>query len=95
MYATPENSGLLTIWVPAEAKVKVNNQPTRSTGSKRQFVSYGLQPGMSYKYVVDAEIVREGKIVAESRTISLTAGEHGNVAFGFNTATAEGLASSN
>lgn len=92
---TQEDSALLTIWVPAEAKVTINGLATRSSGSRRQYVSFGLQPGFSYKYEVRAQIVRDGQLVEESRTISLTAGQRGAVAFGFNTRTAEGLAATN
>jgi uncharacterized protein (TIGR03000 family) len=89
---TSKDSGYLTVWVPFEAKVTVNGMATKSTGSRRTFVSYGLRPGYTYKYEVKAEIVREGKVVAETQTISLTAGERGGLAFGFNTVSAEGLA---
>lgn len=89
---TLENSGLMTIWVPAEAKVTINGLATRSTGSRRQYVSFGLKPGFSYKYVVHAEIVREGKVVEENKTVTLTAGQQTGVAFGFNVNT-ESLAS--
>ncbi len=86
-------SGILTIWVPYEAKVTINGMLTKSTGSKRHFVSYGLRPGYSYKYVVKAEVVREGKIVTEEQTVSISAGDHGGVAFGFNNPpSVEGLA---
>ncbi len=86
---TAGDSGILTVWVPSEAKVTINGMLTKSTGSKRHFVSYGLRPGYIYKYVVKAEVVREGKIVTDEKTVSLTAGEQGGVAFGFNV---EGLA---
>ena len=75
---------LLTIWVPYEAKVTINGMATKSVGSRRQFVSYGLKPGFSYSYEVVAKIVREGKELTESKTISLTAGGRDGVAFGFN-----------
>ena len=81
---TTGDSGILTVWVPNEAKVTINGMLTKSTGSKRHFVSYGLRPGYTYKYVVKAEVVREGKVVKDEQTISLTAGEQGGVAFGFN-----------
>ena len=92
---TLENSGLLTIWVPSGAKVTINGIPTKSMGSRRQFVSYSLQPGFSYKYDVHAEIVRDGKIVEENKIVTLTAGEHGGLAFGFNTKADESVASAN
>jgi uncharacterized protein (TIGR03000 family) len=89
---TSENSGLLTIYVPAEAKVSINGLATRSTGSKRQYVSFGLQPGFTYKYEVKASIVRDGQLVEETRTATLTAGQRTAVAFGFNPHGTEGLA---
>ena len=54
----------------------VNGLATKSTGSRRQFVSFGLKPGLSYKYVVKAEVIRDGKTVEETKTVSvLTAGQ--------------------
>ncbi len=75
---------LLTVWVPYEAKVSINGMATKSVGSRRQFVSYGLKPGFTYTYEVVAKLVREGKELTESKTISLTAGGRDGVAFGFN-----------
>ena len=91
---TLDNSGLMTIWVPAEAKVTINGLATRSTGSRRQYVSFGLKPGFSYKYVVHAEIVRDGKLVDEDKTVTMTAGQQTGVAFGFN-ANPEAVAANN
>ena len=87
-----ENSGMLTVWVPYDAKVTVNGLETRSTGSRRQFVSFGLKPGFSYKYVVKAQVVRNGQIQEDTRTVTLTAGQITAVAFGFNV-TAQQVAS--
>jgi uncharacterized protein (TIGR03000 family) len=80
---TQDTSGVLTIWVPAEAKVTINGLATRSIGSKRQYVSFGLTPGMSYRYDIQAQIVREGQLVEESHTVTLTAGQRTTVAFSF------------
>jgi uncharacterized protein (TIGR03000 family) len=81
---TPADTGILTVWVPSDAKVTINGMLTKSTGNKRLFVSYGLRPGYSYRYKVVAEAVKEGKIYTESQTIAITAGDRGGVAFGFN-----------
>jgi uncharacterized protein (TIGR03000 family) len=83
---------MLTIWVPFDAKVTINGLPTKSTGSRRQFISYDLKEGFSYKYEVKAEVVRDGKIVEDTKTVVLTAGANNSVAFGFNIAPSEGLA---
>ena len=87
-----ENTGVLTVWVPYDAKVTVNGLETRSTGSKRQFVSFGLKPGLSYKYVVLAQVVRDGQLVEDTRTVTLTAGQITAVAFGFNTEASQQVA---
>jgi uncharacterized protein (TIGR03000 family) len=78
-----ENSGVLTVWVPYNAKVTINGLPTQSVGSKRQFVSHGLQAGMVYKYEIKAAIPVGGQIVEDTKTVYLSAGQKDAVAFGF------------
>jgi uncharacterized protein (TIGR03000 family) len=65
----------LTIDVPANAKVVINDLPTKSTGEHRHYVSKGIQPGSAYRYRVRAEFIRDGKAVTEEKTVSLTAGK--------------------
>ncbi len=89
----PANSGLISIWVPYDAKVIVNGHVTESVGTRRQFVSYGLQPGYSYQYEVKAQIIRDGKILEDVRTVTLTAGDDTAVAFGFQTLPPQAVAS--
>ncbi len=89
---TRSDSGLLTVYVPFDAKVLINGMETKATGSRRQYVSYGLAPGYRYKYEVRAQIVRDGKLVEEVKTVYLTAGAKEGLAFGFNPQAAEGLA---
>ena len=79
--------------MPFDAKVTINGIATRSTGSRRQFVSFGLKPGFSYKYEIRAEVVKEGKTMEDTRTVVLTAGQNTAVAFGFTTTPTEELAS--
>lgn len=78
-----ENSGLLTIYVPLDAKVYVNDKLTSTEGSKRAFVSFGLEDGFEYEYHVRAEVVRDGKLYPETQTILLHAGENLSVSFPF------------
>ncbi len=83
---------MLTVWVPYDAKVTVNGRETQSTGSRRQFISYGLRPGFSYRYVIRAEVVRNGQPQMDTREVTLTAGQITAVAFGFNAAAAQQVA---
>jgi len=91
--ATRADSGLLTIYVPYDAQVKINGMLTRSTGSRREYVSYGLKPGFSYEYEIQAEVVRDGQVRTDTRTVILSAGDKEAVAFGFNTPTTSNVAS--
>jgi uncharacterized protein (TIGR03000 family) len=77
------DAGLLSIQVPEDAAVFVNGYRTKSTGTTRQYVSNGLKPGMSYKYEVRAEMVRDGRLVEDTRVVYLTAGNSESVAFSF------------
>jgi uncharacterized protein (TIGR03000 family) len=73
----------LTIVVPADAKVFINGRQTRSIGTQREYVSYGLESGLTYRYEVRAEVVRDGKTVEDTREVFLTAGSREGVAFDF------------
>lgn len=87
-----ETSGVLTVWVPFEAKVTINGLKTTSSGTRRQFISHGLKPGFIYTYVVKAKLVRDGQLLEDTRTVTLTAGKITAVAFGFNATPVEQIA---
>lgn len=84
-----ENSGQITIWVPFDAKVLVNGLETKSTGSRRRYVSHGLVDGYRYKYEIVARIERDGQTREEKETVILSAGSDASVAFGFTKPEAE------
>ncbi len=75
------NAVLISVNVPADAKVFVNGNPTRSTGSSRQFISRGLQAGRQYTYELRAEVAVNGQTVTDTQVVQLTAGEQTKVAF--------------
>jgi uncharacterized protein (TIGR03000 family) len=74
---------MLSVWVPNDARIFVNGNTTTSTGSARNYISRGLQPGASYAYEVRAEVVRDGKTVTETKQVTLVAGQRVNIEFGF------------
>lgn len=76
-------SALLTVTVPEEAKVYVNNRLTKTPGSRRTFVSRGLVGGFDYTYEIRAEVERDGKTITRSRVVSLRAGQRADVALDF------------
>lgn len=88
------HSGLLSIDVPAAAKVYINGRETRTTGSRREYVSFGLQEGKIYPYTIRALVLAsdsEGQADSSGRrwvwitkTAYLRAGERVGVTFSDN-----------
>ncbi len=75
------DSVMLTVNVPADAKVFVNGRATTSAGELRQYTSAGLQPDAAYRYRVRAEFVRDGKPVSEEKSVSIVTGQTASLAF--------------
>jgi uncharacterized protein (TIGR03000 family) len=80
---TPSETGLLSIRVPSDATVTINGLPTQSTGSHREYVSYGLRPGLTYKYEIRAQVVRNGQTIEDGRTVYLRSGASRHVTLDF------------
>ena len=59
----------------------VNGQATRRTGVYRQYISRGLQSGYSYKYEIRAELNRNGRLVSDTKTVTLRAGQRTSLRF--------------
>jgi uncharacterized protein (TIGR03000 family) len=82
--ASDEDSVYLTVTVPGNAKVFVNDNATTSTGTVRQFVSHGLKSGKTYRFEVRAEVIdAQGEVLTERRTVSVTAGQREQLSFAF------------
>ena len=73
----------LTVLVPQDALVFINGWPTRSIGTRRLYTSGGLARGYSYPYVVCARVLRDGKIVEQTRELFLHADESKTVTIDF------------
>jgi len=61
--------------VPSDARIKINSFLTRSRGSWRRYVSYGLLPGNQYRYEIEVEVLREGRLLRHTETVFLQAGK--------------------
>ncbi len=80
------DSTLLSVNVPTEAKVFVNDLATKSAGSDRRYMSRGLSAGREYTYTVRAEIERDGKLLTETKTVKLQGGQASDLSFTFENA---------
>ncbi len=81
---TKSDAVYLTVAVPSDAKVFVNDNPTTSTGAVRKFVSRGLEAGKEYRFQVRAEMTSaDGKLMMEEKTLVVSAGHQEQVQFAF------------
>ncbi|HUY93596.1 MAG TPA: TIGR03000 domain-containing protein [Pirellulales bacterium] len=66
----------LTLHVPADAKVFLSGNETKSFGETRRFSTTKLTGGQEWQdYVVRVELTRDGKTLTKEETVSLKAGD--------------------
>src|SRR5207253_2270016 len=54
---------------------------TTSTGAHRRYISRDLAAGYGYTYEVKIEATRDGKLVEETKTVEMRAGQTASLAF--------------
>jgi uncharacterized protein (TIGR03000 family) len=79
----PVRKGVLSVSVPNDAQIIVNGLPTKSQGNQRRYVSHGLKPGETYRYIVKASIERDGKTLRQTKVATLRAGRTTSLDFDF------------
>lgn len=79
----PSDAALLTVDVPQDARVYVNGMLTKTPGTHRQFVSYGLRPGYGYAYEVRVVVTRNGEELSDTQIVRIRTGETRDLAFDF------------
>jgi uncharacterized protein (TIGR03000 family) len=65
----------IVVDVPADAKLFVDDQPMKTTSSRRVFRTPILDPGQTYYYILRAEIVRDGKTQTATKRVIIRSGE--------------------
>jgi uncharacterized protein (TIGR03000 family) len=65
----------LRIRLPAGARLTVDGQETKQTGSVRRFISPPLTPDKNYRYTFQWTYRKDGKAVARTRIVYVHAGE--------------------
>jgi uncharacterized protein (TIGR03000 family) len=74
--------GKLVVQLPADAKLYVDGQFADSGAAKRTFLTPALDPDADYYYTIKAEVVRDGKVVSDSKKVFVRAGKTSEVDFG-------------
>lgn len=79
--AIDADSVLMTIKVPSEAMVTVNDRETESDGEIRQFMSSGLKEGYVYTYVVKVQYDANGETMVHTKSVDLRPGDVEEIEF--------------
>jgi len=73
----------INVSLPAEARLLVDGNATKSTTDRRTLVTPTLLVGSTYIYNMTAEIVREGRTITQTQEVAVRGGESINVTFNF------------
>jgi uncharacterized protein (TIGR03000 family) len=69
----------LLVRLPADARLTIDGEATRSTGQMRRFISPPLAPGQTFRYTLRVEVTRDGKRQGETKEVTVRAGEESEV----------------
>jgi uncharacterized protein (TIGR03000 family) len=72
--APGDTKAYVQVVVPANAEIWFDGDKTSQTGSRREFVSPPLDPGTDYAYEIRARWLENGKLVEETRTVTVRGG---------------------
>jgi uncharacterized protein (TIGR03000 family) len=72
----------VTVTLPADASLYVDDQLMKTTSASRVFRTPTLDPGTTYYYVLRAEVVRDGQKQSTSKQIIVRAGDDVRASFG-------------
>lgn len=81
---TEQTDTVLTLYVPAEANVRLGGTQTEKTGSKRVFTTRRLETGNAWDdYRVRVTVNRDGQKISKEKAITLRGGEVHQLRFDF------------
>jgi uncharacterized protein (TIGR03000 family) len=68
------NSATVTVRLPANATLYVDDEVCPLTSSVRSFTTTSLEPGRQYYYMLRAEVVRDGQTHVQTARVQFEAG---------------------
>lgn len=78
-----EAPATVVVSLPADARLTIDGNATTSTTESRTFTTPSLPTGEQFSYTLRAEIVRDGRTIAETQQINVRGGEQTVVNFNF------------
>jgi uncharacterized protein (TIGR03000 family) len=77
--AAQSQPATIVVQLPADAKLTVDDQVTKSTSATRRFLSPPLQAGKTFQYTFKAEFKRGGKTITISEKVNVRGGQETSV----------------
>jgi uncharacterized protein (TIGR03000 family) len=77
------NTAKVVVTLPADAKLTFDGHQNTTSSDRREFVSPTLTPDMDYHYTVKAEVIRDGKPVVKTESVTVRAGKTSTLEFKF------------
>jgi uncharacterized protein (TIGR03000 family) len=81
--ARADSPATIIVRLPADAQLRIDDQPTRSTSEQRTFLSPPLPAGRNFVYTLQADAVRNGAPVTVRKEVTVRAGEETRVTLDF------------
>jgi len=81
LVSTTQRAAQITVRLPADARLYVDNVFCPLTSSTRSFPTPPLQPGRDFYYTLRAEVTRNGETLVRSQRVTVGAGRQVNVEF--------------
>lgn len=78
----------ILVTLPADAKLTIDGNSTTQASDRRTFTTPALDVNSEYVYNLRAEVVREGRTVVETQTVTVRGGLTTTVPFSFSTSVA-------
>src|SRR5262249_23177543 len=75
----PPAPATIVVSLPEDAKLMVDNTPTKETSSLRRFTTPPLDRDKTYYYTLKGEIVRDGQTLTATKRITFRAGQEASV----------------
>src|SRR5262249_21611516 len=77
--AEPLRPATLRVYLPADAKLTIDDQPTTSTSAVRRFVTPPLEQGKTFFYILEAQATRGDQTITLRQKVRVRAAEETTV----------------
>jgi uncharacterized protein (TIGR03000 family) len=80
----------VVVKLPADARLYFDDRPTKQAGAERTYVTPELTPDKEYVYQVKIEYTRDGRMMTQTKSVTVRAGQTSRLEFGEAAAVAMG-----